>query len=59
MSTDAVFDITAAMVVFGSFLGAVYFREIWKMSIKATDSPAKDCQCLPPSDSRADHEFGP
>jgi|HubBroStandDraft_1064217.scaffolds.fasta_scaffold1179652_1 hypothetical protein len=48
MSTDTVFDLTAAIVVFGSFLGAVYFREIWKMTRKATDQPAKGSE--PPSE---------
>jgi hypothetical protein len=59
MSTDAIFDLTAAIVVFGTFLGAVYFREIWKMTRKSAAEPAKDCENLPEDNSRPDHEFGP
>lgn len=44
MATDTVFDVTAAIVVFGSFLGGVYFREIWKMTRKATEPPVKGGQ---------------
>jgi hypothetical protein len=59
MSTDAIFDLTAAIVVFGIFLGAVYFREIWKMTRKSAAEPAKDCENPPGDNSRPDHEFGP
>jgi hypothetical protein len=59
MSTDAIFDLTAAIVVFGTFLGAVYFREIWKMTRRSAADPAKVCENLPGDNSRPDHECGP
>ena len=59
MSTDAIFDLTAAIVVFGTFLGAVYFREIWKMTRRPAAEPAKGCEGLPEESTRPDHEFGP
>ena len=59
MSTDAIFDLTAAIVVFGSFLGAVYFREIWKMTRKSVAEPVRDSEGLPGDNSRPDREFGP
>jgi hypothetical protein len=59
MSTDSIFSLTAAVVVFGSFLGAVYFREIWKMARKSAGEPQKRDDRLPGDDSRPDHDFGP
>ena len=59
MSTDAIISVTAATVVFGTFLGAVYFREIWKMTRRSAERPPKADQRLPVADSRSDHEFGP
>lgn len=58
MSTDAIFSVTAAIVVFGSFLGAVYFREIWKMARRSAEQPPNGPR-LSSDDARPDHEFGP
>ena len=56
MSTDAIFDLTAAIVVFGSFLGVVYFRDIWKMTGRGADRPTGDH--VSTNESQREDDFG-
>ena len=47
MSSDAILDLTAAVVVFGSFLGVLYIRELWTMA-RGSRNIQEDSADVPP-----------
>ena len=51
MSSDAILDLTAAVVVFGSFLGVLYVRELWIMAHGSRNIAEDSANAPPPAPS--------